>query len=39
MYNNVYGSTTHNVKKLEANQIPIDKEMDYRLTLREKIHA
>ena len=39
VYSNVYSSMIHDVKKLEANQIPVDKGIDYRLNLREKIHT
>ena len=39
MYTYVYSSMIHDVKKLEANQIPVDKGIDCRLNLREKIHT
>lgn len=39
MHSDVYSSMIHNVEKLEANQIPIDKGIDHRLNLREEIHT
>ena len=39
VHSDVYSSMIHNVEKLEANQIPIDKGIDCRLNLREEIHT
>lgn len=39
MHSNVCSSMIHNVEKLEANQILIDKGIDRRWNLREEIHT